>query len=68
MSYVDRFKKPKKKVVILWENIRWLLWTGALIDIWKDFCWYSSSNSQAIRSIVEQYVRTNHLSTVIWSI
>ena len=33
ISYVDRFKEPKNKVVILWENIRWLLWTGALIDI-----------------------------------
>jgi len=33
MSYVDRFKKPRKKVVILSENIRWLLWTGALVDI-----------------------------------
>jgi len=32
MSYVDRFKNPKK-VVILWENNRWLLWTCALIDI-----------------------------------
>jgi len=65
MSYVDRFKKPKNKVAILWENIRW---TGALLNIWKDFCWYSSSIFQAIQNILEQYVGTNHLSTVIWSI
>ena len=31
VSYV--VQKAKKKVVILWENIRWLLWTSALIDI-----------------------------------
>jgi len=33
VSYVDRSKMPKNKVVILWENNRWLLETGALVDI-----------------------------------
>ena len=32
-SYVDRSKKQKHKVVVLWENIRWLPYTGALLDI-----------------------------------
>jgi len=29
MSYVDRFKKPKKMAVILWENIQRLLCVAA---------------------------------------